>query len=160
MSKLVWDEESCVFDDELAIVGIPQTEKPTNPKDAVGIKKVPFSTIPAPVIAELGLALMEGARKYGRHNYRSIGVRSSVYYDACLRHLLQWWEGQDIDEESGLSHLTKAMACLTVLRDAMLYDKLNDDRPPSYPDGWISDLNKQAEDLITRYPDAKDPYTK
>ena len=61
--------------------------KPTNPKDAIGIKKVPFSTVPARVIAEIGLAMLEGAAKYGRHNYRVSGVRASVYYDAAMRHI-------------------------------------------------------------------------
>ena len=63
--------------------------KETNPKDAVGIKKAPMSTVSAAVIAELGLAMMEGARKYGRHNYRVSGIRMSVYYDAALRHLMK-----------------------------------------------------------------------
>ena len=100
--------------------------KESNPKDAVGIKKAPFSTVPSPVVAEVGLAMLEGALKYGRHNYRAIGVRSSVYFDAALRHLTAWWEGQDVDPDSGLSHITKALACLFVLRDANLIGKLVD----------------------------------
>lgn len=133
--------------------------KLSNPKDAVGIKKVPFSTIPALVVAEIGLALLEGARKYGRHNYRAIGVRASVYYDACLRHIMSWWEGEDTDPDSGLSHITKAIACLVVLRDAMLLDKVSDDRPPKVKSGWVQDLNKKAEEIINRYPNALEPYT-
>lgn len=133
--------------------------KPTNPKDAVGISKVPFSTVPARVIAELGLAMMEGALKYGRHNYRETSVRASVYYDAALRHLMDWWEGVDTDPDSGLSHLTKAMACLAVLRDATHQNKLTDDRPPG--DGLaIESLNKQAEALLKRYPDPKPAITR
>lgn len=134
-------------------------KKDTNPKDAVGIKKVPFSTISAPVIAELGVAMMEGARKYGRHNYRDVGVRSSVYYDATLRHLTSWWEGEDIDALSGLSHITKAIASLTVLRDAMIFGKLKDDRPPRAPDGWMEELNKKAGELIEKFPVAVPPVT-
>ena len=94
--------------------------KPTNPKDTVGIKKAPMSTVSAPVMIEVGLAMMEGARKYGRHNYRAIGIRASVYFDASMRHLLSWWEGEDIDPDSGLSHITKAISSLMVLRDAMI----------------------------------------
>ncbi|SVD92517.1 uncharacterized protein METZ01_LOCUS445371, partial [marine metagenome] len=30
---------------------------------------------------------MEGAIKYGRHNYRIAGVRASVYIDATIGHL-------------------------------------------------------------------------
>jgi len=133
--------------------------KDTNPKDAVGTKKVPFSTVPAPVIAEIGLAMLEGARKYGRHNYRAIGVRASVYYDAMFRHLTAWWEGEDIDKDSGLSHITKALACLAVLRDSMLMKNWVDDRPPKVEQGWIQKLNKKAEEIIKKYPDAEEPYT-
>ncbi len=133
--------------------------KATNPKDAVGVWKVPFSTVPAPVIAEIGLAMLEGARKYGRHNYRSIGVRASVYYDAAMRHLTAWWEGEDTDPDSGLSHVTKALATLTVLRDAMIMQKLEDDRPPVAPSGWVAAMNVAAGKLIDKYPEPKTAYT-
>lgn len=133
--------------------------KASNPKDAVGIKKVPFSTVPARIMAEVGLALLEGARKYGRHNYRAIGVRASVYYDACLRHLGAWWEGEDIDPDSGLSHITKAIAGLVVLKDSMEMGNWADDRPPRIKQGWVQDLNKKAEEIIAKYPESKDAYT-
>jgi len=133
--------------------------KDTNPKDAVGTKKVPFSTLPAKVLAEVGLALLEGARKYGRHNYRAVGVRASVYYDASLRHLTQWWEGEDIDPDSGLSHVTKAIAGLVVLRDSMMMGNWKDDRPPKIKDGWVQELNKKAAEIIEKYPNALEPYT-
>lgn len=134
------------------------SKKETNPKDAVGVKKVPISTVPAPVIAEIGLAMLEGARKYGRHNYRAAGVRASVYYDALFRHMGAWWEGEDIDKESGLSHITKALACLTVLRDSMLLGNWEDDRPPKFPLGWVQELNKKAADIIEKYPNAVPPF--
>lgn len=133
--------------------------KPSNPKDAVGIKKVPFSTVPMEVIAEIGLGMMEGAMKYGRHNYRAIGVRGSVYFDATMRHLVSWWEGEDLDPDSGLSHISKALASLTVLRDAMINDMLTDDRPPKSPEGWITYLNELAAALVDKYPEPKPAHT-
>lgn len=133
--------------------------KDTNPKDAVGTKKAPLSTVPTPVLLEVGLAMLEGARKYGRHNYRIAGVRGSVYYDACLRHLMAWWEGEDIDPDSGLSHITKAMAGLAVLRDSMIKGNWVDDRPPACKPGWIGELNKKAGEIIDKYKDAVPPYT-
>jgi len=136
-----------------------QKIKNSNPKDAVGIKKVPFSTVPTPVVAEIGLAMLEGGRKYGRHNYRKIGVRASVYYDAFMRHITAWWEGENIDPDSGLNHLTKAMACLVVLKDAINVNNWVDDRPPKVKEGWVQELNKKAEEIIERYPNAKEPYT-
>lgn len=107
------------------------TSKPTNPKDIVGIRKAPMSTVSAAVMAEIGVSMLEGAAKYGRHNYRSAGVRASVYYDATIRHLFSWWEGENVDPDSGMSHITKAITSLVVLRDAMIQGKVTDDRAPS-----------------------------
>lgn len=133
--------------------------KDGNPKDGIGIKKAPLSTLPCPVLFEIGLAMLEGARKYRRHNYRVAGVRSSVYYDAALRHLMSWYEGEDIDPESGISHLSKVAACMIVLRDSMRRGNLNDDRPPKCETGWVNDLNKKAEDIINKFPNGLEPYT-
>jgi len=134
------------------------TTKETNPKDAVGTGKYPSSTVPAPVIGEVGLAMLEGARKYGRHNYRVAGVRASVYYDACKRHLDDFWEGVDIDKDSGLPHVVKAIACLVVLRDSQMQGNWVDDRPPPSPKDWQDVLNKKAKEIIAKYPNSKDAY--
>lgn len=136
-------------------------EKPSNPKQAFGIAKPPLSTVPVPVIYELGLAMLEGALKYGRHNYRVVGVRMSTYYDAALRHLTAWWEGEDIDPESGVSHLVKAMACLAVVRDAEMAGLVTDDRPPmSHPPGWMDSLKERVAQLREQYPEPKEPFVR
>ena len=134
-------------------------KKPSNPKDAVGIKKMPMSVVPAPVLAEVGIGMMEGALKYGRHNYRAIGVRGSVYYDATMRHLMSWWEGEDIDPDSKLSHISKAITSLVVLRDAMMRQNWVDDRPPVSPHDWMQRLNEHAEALLAKYPSPVEAYT-
>lgn len=134
--------------------------KDTNPKDAVGVKKVPIHVIPFQVLAEVGVALLEGARKYGSYNWRKSGVRASVYFDAQVgRHLSAWWDGEDLDSDSGISHVTKAIAGLIILRDSMIQENWVDDRPIKGKQGWIQELNKKAEDIIARYPDALPPYT-
>lgn len=131
------------------------TQKPTNPKDAIGITKMPMSCLPATVMAEVSLGMMEGALKYGRHNYRVIGVRASVYYDAALRHLMAWWEGEDLDPDSGLNHVVKAIASLVVIRDAMIQGKFSDDRPPKAPSGFFATLNAVAKKLLEKFPNPK-----
>lgn len=135
-------------------------QKDTNPKAPFGDARVPMSTVPATVMAELAVALLEGALKYGRHNYRVDGCRASTYYDATMRHLMAWWEGEDIDRDSGLHHLTKAIASLTVLRDAMLLGKVNDDRPPPITGGFFPALNAHVVDLRKMFPNPKEPYTR
>lgn len=131
------------------------TIKLSNPKDIAGIKKVPMSAVSAPVMAEIGVAMLEGAAKYGRHNYRAVGVRSSVYYDSTMRHLMAWWEGEDVDADSGMSHVTKAITSLVVLRDAMIQGLCTDDRPPSSVEFYTA-LNAKAGAIIDKYAD-RDP---
>lgn len=126
--------------------------KPTNPKDAVGVRKAPMSTVSAAVMAEVGVAMLEGAAKYGRHNYRAVGVRASVYYDATLRHLFSWWEGENIDPDSGMSHITKAITSLVVLRDAMIQGKVTDDRAPCSAEFYAA-LNARAAAILDRHAD-------
>jgi len=131
--------------------------KQTNPKDAIGIEKAPITTISFPVMSEVGVAMLEGALKYSRHNYREAGVRASVYIDACInRHLGPWWEGESIDPDSGLSHLTKAIAGLMVLRDAEIRGMMADDRPPGTI-GYIKALNEKTKQILEKYPEPKAP---
>lgn len=102
--------------------------KPTNPKDAIGSSKLPLHLWPETATATGCLAFMEGALKYGRSNFREIGVRSSIYIDALHRHANAWFEGEDNDPDSGLPHLSHALACLAIIVDAQAAGKLQDDR--------------------------------
>ena len=133
-------------------------EKPSNPKDNVGVRKAPICTVPLPVLSELGVAMLEGSLKYGRHNYRTVGVRTSVYVDAVWRHLSAYWEGEDSDPDSGLSHITKAMACLAVLRDSEMQGNINDDRPPKSPHSWQQVLNERAAKILDKFPNPVEPH--
>jgi hypothetical protein len=111
-------------------------------------------------MAELGVAMLEGARKYGKHNYRVAGVRASVYVDAAFGHIMQWWEGEDRDADSGLSHITKAIASLTVLRDAMIQDKMVDDRPPKANlDRVRKGMQEVVDATFERHPSPVKPHT-
>lgn len=102
--------------------------KPTNPKDIIGSGKLPIHLWPTTATALGCLGLLDGLLKYGRSNYRAIGVRASIYYDAARRHLDAWFEGEDIDPDSGLPHLAHALACIAIIVDARAAGKLNDDR--------------------------------
>lgn len=136
-----------------------ETKKASNPKDAIGSKKAPLSVIPCPVLYEVGLGLLDGNVKYGGHNYRAIGVRSSVYYDATMRHLMRYWEGQDIDPDSGIHHVSKAISSLVVLRDAMIQGKCFDDRPPATQGDWMVDMNEKAKGIVEKIgEDAAEPF--
>lgn len=135
--------------------------KLSNPKDAIGIRKFSMSTIPMQIVAEMSLGMLEGSCGYGRSNYRVCGARASVYFDAAMRHLMGWWEGQDIDPKSGLSHVTKALTSLAVLRDCMLNGNLTDDRPPEVSNqAWVDEFNRKAGEILDRFPNKKPAITR
>ena len=140
-------------------LGTKNDTETINPKDAVGIRKVPMSAVPLPVLYEVGLAMLEGC-KYGRHNYRIAGVRASVYYDALWRHIGAWWEGEDIDEKSGLPHIVKAIATLVVLRDSQIAENWVDDRPPIIIDSQFWDkVNENASAIVDSIKEPIPAYT-
>ena len=102
--------------------------KDTNPKDAIGSDKVPLHLWPSTATAVGSIALLNGALKYGRSNWRVAGVRSSIYYDAATRHLNAWFEGEEKDPDDGVDHLGAVLACVAILVDARAAEMLNDDR--------------------------------
>ena len=72
-------------------------EKPTNPKDAIGSGKLPLHLWPTTATALGCISMLNGMLKYGRSNFRAVGIRASIYYDAAMRHLNAWFEGEDDD---------------------------------------------------------------
>lgn len=101
--------------------------KDSNPKAAFAANKLPLHLVPPSAIAYASIGLLEGALKYGRSNWREDCVSASTYYDACLRHMMEWMEGKDLSPE-GVPHLANAIACLCILIDATEHGKLIDDR--------------------------------
>ena len=101
-----------------------------NPKAAQGAKKYSLRYLPLPAAIEVNRALEDGATKYGPANWRETGVAASVYVDAALRHLAQWYDGgQENAADSKVHNLGHAMACLAIIIDAQVNGKLIDDRP-------------------------------
>lgn len=137
---------------------LPEGVKESNPKDIIGSKKPAIGYVPCAPLFELGAALQSGALKYGAHNWRAIGVRSSVYYNAMMRHIMSWWEGEDSDPESGMPHLMHAAACIFILRDSDLKENLTDDRPLQsvHPYQHVKDT---VEYMLDNCTNPKKPYT-
>ena len=100
-----------------------------NPKTAIGLTKPSVSAIPPIALYHLGAAMSDGKQKYGLMNWREHRVTGSVYYDAMMRHMNAWWDGQETAEDSGHHHLAHAMACMAIILDAQSTGQLNDDRP-------------------------------
>lgn len=122
----------------------PEAAKPSNPKDAFGSAKVPVGLAPDTALQEMALAFLEGATKYGRYNWRVVGVRASIYNDAMERHRMKWWNGQNRDPVTRVRELASVMACCAILIDSEICGVLNDDRPPMAPMGELLDINMQV----------------
>lgn len=100
-----------------------------NPKSVQGAKKYDLMYLPLPAKIEVNRALEDGAKKYGKANWRETGVSASVYLNAAMRHMDQYNEGQERASDSGVHNLGHAMACLAIIIDAAANGKLIDDRP-------------------------------
>lgn len=133
------------------------TTKPTNPKDSIGSGKVPLHLWPNTASVYGSMALLDGALKYGRMNYRAVGVRASIYYDAARRHLDAWFEGETMDPDSGLPHLAHVLACAAILVEATVKGNMRDDRnfPTNYR-ALMEGMTPQVEQLKEKYAD-RDP---
>lgn len=126
--------------------------KPSNPKDIIGSDKLPLHLWPETATALGSLGLLDGLLKYGRSNFRAIGVKTTIYIDACRRHLNAYFEGEDVDPDSGLSHLSHALACLAIIVDADAAGVLTDDR--QYPGGYrqlVTKLTPEVARLKEKY---------
>jgi len=106
-----------------------------NPKTRAGNLKTPLRLVPTLPIELEAQVMKLGADKYGAYNWRDETVSSTVYYEAAMRHLFAWFNGEDKDPESGQSHLAHVRACMGILIDADAHKKLNDDRPSS--EQWV-----------------------
>lgn len=121
--------------------------KPSNPKDMIGATKLPLHLFPNTAIAVGCLGMLDGALKYGRSNFRAIGVRASIYYDAARRHLDAWFEGEDFDKDSGVHHLGHALSCIAIIIDAKAAKRFTDDRMVS---GGYFELKKLLTPHVAR----------
>jgi len=147
--RVIWWGEECKykFNDSTK----EAASKIINPKDLAGSHKVGVHVVPPNVITAMALALQEGALKYGESNWREHSIHYSAYYDAVMRHMFQWFNGEDTDVDSGLPHVVKAMATLAVLVDAMHNNKVIDDRPIGINDpDWMNKMNIAHNELVER----------
>lgn len=101
----------------------------TNPKDLIGVKKVPMGLFPAAGKIYGALGFRDGAKKYGPYNWRANHVRMTVYLNAIERHLAALMDGEDEAPDSNIPHLAHIIACAAILADAKEGGFLIDDRP-------------------------------
>lgn len=67
-------------------------------------EKLRYDLVPTSAIEGLARVITYGARKYKPDNWRKGDIER--YEAAAFRHLMAWRQGEECDEESGLTHLT------------------------------------------------------
>ncbi len=95
-----------------------------------GMKPVQLHAMPREALWELGKVYHFGAetKEYGDYNFRK-GYRWSLSYDAMMRHMILFWDGEDRDEESGFHHMAHAAWQALTLLFFSLTGRGTDDRP-------------------------------
>lgn len=74
-----------------------------------------YSLLPAGSVDRVIDVLELGATKYAPNNWQHVSDARTRYYDATMRHLSTWWQGETHDAESGLHHLAHAACCILFL---------------------------------------------
>lgn len=90
-------------------------------------EKPMLSLIPAEAIILAGEAFTYGAKKYSAHNFKN-GLAHGRLADAALRHIFAYLSGENLDPESGKSHIGHALASLSMLAYMMKHKPELDDR--------------------------------
>lgn len=90
-------------------------------------EKTRFDLVPIEPLWDIANVFTYGSKKYDDHNWRR-GMRHGRLYASLQRHLMDYWLGEDVDPESGYSHLAHAGCCLMMLMWCQRYQPENDDR--------------------------------
>ena len=90
--------------------------------------KVGVDLLPVQPLLEIAAVLDYGAKKYAAWNWTK-GISWRRVYGAILRHLWAWYRGEDLDPETGLSHLAHAGCNVLFLLQYIRTRSNFDDRP-------------------------------
>lgn len=122
-----------IFNNNDGATGVPRAvsikDPYQNPKDMLGINKVPLHLIPMVALVHEAMAMWQGGVKYDPYNWRGKKVVASIYIAAERRHTGLWYDGERVAAD-GFHHLGHARACLGIILDAEATGNLIDDRPP------------------------------
>lgn len=91
-------------------------------------KKADWSLLPTTPLNEVVHVLEHGKVQYGADNWKQDFV-ASVYWAALMRHSVAWWEGENIDKNSGRNHLAHIICNALFLLAHEQAGTMKDDRP-------------------------------
>lgn len=104
--------------DEAAVL-IAEADRRAGRKTEEGKKldqgKWRFSLLPWIAVLEVILVLEFGAKKYAVDNWKKVPEARERYFNATMRHVMSWYQGERNDPETGYNHLAHAVCCLLFL---------------------------------------------
>jgi len=116
--------------------------------------KPPMGLLDRYALEQVARVLLHGAEKYSRYNWRG-GLALSRLYDAALRHIFAFIDGEDLDPETKLSHIAHSICCLMfLLRTQRDRPDLDDRYKVATPD--LCTCPRKPGEAI-RVEDARDP---
>lgn len=90
--------------------------------------KTKWGLLSWPAVNQLVAVLEFGAKKYDSWNW-SKGLSWSECFESLQRHAIAWYQGEDKDPETGLSHMAHVMCNAMFLTHFVLFGSGRDDRP-------------------------------
>tara|TARA_B110000285_G_scaffold225518_1_gene283888 strand:- start:619 stop:1005 length:387 start_codon:yes stop_codon:yes gene_type:complete len=75
-------------------------------------EKPKMHLLPPKALFEVAKVLTFGAEKYAEENWRVVPDAQNRYASASLRHMFSHIDGEELDQETDLSHLAHAICCL------------------------------------------------
>lgn len=102
--------------------------------------KPQLDLIPSEALEEIGKVLTFGAKKYSPGNWAN-GIEYRRLISACQRHVLAFNAGEDLDAESGLSHISHALCCLVFLAWHIR-------NRPDLDNRWVKDVKKKTKSSL------------
>lgn len=93
--------------------------------------KMPMHLLAPELLEATAAVLAFGAEKYAPRNWEK-GMAWHRPFSALMRHMWAWWRGEDLDPETGLSHLGHASCCLMFLIAYQARRLGADDRPSAH----------------------------
>lgn len=113
-----------------------------------------MSLVPEEAVAGIAKALEYGIQKHGKNEFRDNKITQTEVIDSLLRHTYAYLSGQDIDEDSGLSHVQ----CIGANYAMLEFKRVN---KPELDDRW-KQIEKKPEDIrvFVPYGEVYQPNTK
>ena len=90
--------------------------------------KPEMSQLSPEFLLDLADVMTQGEGKYPKYNWTK-GSNYSTAFDSCMRHLLKFQNGENMDDETGKSHILHAACNLMFLYHSFKHHKDLDDRP-------------------------------